>query len=81
MIQWTRSQRIRTLAKGQFEVTLLDTTPPPQYQRIAQEASQLKQLGLSMYRIARKLGVDDKTVAKAIRWRRLMSGGSDGSAV
>ena len=47
---------------------LFETSPRPQYQRIAREAVQLRRLGLSMYRIARKLGVDDKTVAKGIAW-------------
>jgi hypothetical protein len=71
---WTRSQRIRTFAEEAFEVHLQDTILAPQYQRIAAEATQLYQLGLSMYRIARRLGADDKTVAKAIAWRRSQSG-------
>ena len=38
----------------------------PLYQRLAPEAERLRQLGLSLRRIARALGVDDKTVAKAL---------------
>ena len=38
------------------------------YQKIAQEANQLRNLGLNYSRIAEYLAVDHKTVAKAIRW-------------
>jgi len=70
---WTRSQRIRTVAETPFEVALLDTVPPPLYQRIAREAAQLEQLGLNRHRIARRLGVADKTVTKAIAWHRKLT--------
>ena len=40
----------------------------PTYQRIAREAERLRALGLSLNRIAENLGIDDKTVARAIRW-------------
>ena len=39
----------------------------PPYRRIAAEVNHLRQLGMSNAAIARHLGVDDKTVAKAIR--------------
>jgi hypothetical protein len=52
-----------------FEVALLEAEERPAYQRIADEAKKLHRLGLSNSKIARHLGVDDKTVAKAIRWR------------
>jgi hypothetical protein len=48
-------------------VSLLDTSPPPVYQRIAQKALHLRELGLSDAAIARRLDVSDKTVAKATR--------------
>lgn len=64
---WTRSQRIRTAVEVEFEVALLDTEPPPVYQRIAQEAKQLQELGMNFSRIAEYLGVDHKTVAKGVR--------------
>ncbi len=65
---WTRSQRIRTAGALPFEAALLETAEAPAYQRIAQQAKHLQQLGLSLSRTARQLGVTDKTVAKAIRW-------------
>ncbi len=64
----TRSQRIRTAGALPLEAALLETAEAPAYQRIAQEAKHLQQLGLSLSRIAKHLGVTDKTVAKAIRW-------------
>lgn len=41
------------------------------YQRIAEEAIHFRRLGFSDSNIAWLLDVDDKTVAKAIRWRNL----------
>jgi hypothetical protein len=49
---------------------LLDTEPAPLYQRVAKEASNLRQLGLSIATIASHLRVDQKTAAKAIGWYR-----------
>jgi len=42
---------------------------PPFYQRIAPQSYSLRQLGLHDSAIARRLGVSDKTIAKAIQWR------------
>lgn len=53
-----------------FEVALLEATLPPIYQRIAERALHLQQLGVSDSAIARRLGVTDKTVRKAIGWIR-----------
>jgi hypothetical protein len=61
-----------------FEVALLDTAPPPVYQRIARKALYLQQLGLSLSAIARRLGVTGKTVAKAIAWLRHVPGHAEG---
>ena len=69
---WTRTQRIRTAGQVRFEATLLDTAQQPTYQRIAQKALQLEQLGLHHSAIASRLGVTDKTVAKGIRWLELI---------
>jgi DNA-binding CsgD family transcriptional regulator len=55
-----------------LEEVLLEISARPRYQRVAQKAVDLRELGLSNRTIARKLGVDDKTVAKAIRWLRRM---------
>ena len=67
---WTLSQRIRTLAQIPFEAEILDTGAAPIYQQIAPKAFQLKQLSLCNSLISRRLGVTDKTVAKAIAWLR-----------
>lgn len=58
------------MGEGLCELALLDTYPPPAYQRIARKAVDLEQPGLTLTAIARRLGVTDKTVAKALRWLR-----------
>ena len=65
---WTRTQRTRTVAQMPFAVALLETALQPVYQQVAKKALHLRELGLSLSAIARKLEVDDKTVAKAVRW-------------
>jgi hypothetical protein len=65
---WTRTQRIRTAAEVPLEVALLETEAWPLYQQLARKALHLRELGLSYCAIARRLEVNDKTVAKAIRW-------------
>ena len=69
---WTRTERIRTLAKVPFQEAIQECEEPPVYQRIAQKALHLRELGLRDAAIARRLGVTDKTVTKAIRWLRSM---------
>jgi DNA-binding CsgD family transcriptional regulator len=49
-------------------VALLEIVEPPKYQQIAEKALHLNQLGLGNEAIARHLGVDGKTVAKALSW-------------
>lgn len=51
-----------------MQVALLETAEPPKYQQIAEKALHLNQLGLSNEAIARQIGVDGKTVAKALNW-------------
>jgi hypothetical protein len=63
---WTRTQSIRTVAEMPLEAALIGTGRPPVYQVIARKAKQLHDLGLSHSAIARRLGVSDKTVCKAI---------------
>ena len=65
---WTLSQRIRTFAEIPIEAAILDTDAPPIYQQIAPKAVQLQQLGMNNSAIARRLGVNDKTVARAMAW-------------
>jgi GTP-sensing pleiotropic transcriptional regulator CodY len=65
---WTRTQRIRTVAAVPFEMALVETSELPAYQKIARKALHLRELGLSDRAIAVRLGVTDKTAAKAIRW-------------
>jgi hypothetical protein len=64
----TRTQSIRTAGAVPFEVALVETSAPPAYQQVAKKALHLRELGLSDRTIAGRLGVTDKTVAKAIRW-------------
>jgi transposase-like protein len=49
-----------------LEVALLETSARPRYQEVAQRAVHLRELGLSLSAIARRLDVDDRTVAKAV---------------
>lgn len=72
---WTRTQSIRTAGVLPFEVAFVETSEPPAYQRIARKALHLRELGLSDRTIAGRLGVTDKTVAKAIAWLRTVSCG------
>jgi hypothetical protein len=65
---WTRSQRIRTVALLPVDLVLRVADRLPKYQVIAARAVHLRRLGLRNVRIASLLGVDDKTVAKAIAW-------------
>jgi hypothetical protein len=51
-----------------FEAVLLETVEPPKHQQIAEKTFQLNKLGLGNEAIARHIGVDGKTVAKALSW-------------
>jgi len=62
-----------------LKVPLLDTSPPPVYQRIARKALHLRELGLANAAIGQRLGVTDKTVAKGIRWLREIAVGAKSS--
>ena len=68
MSWWTRQVDIRTLARIPLEVELCDSAPPPVYQRIAPAVARMHRAGRSLGAIARQLGVDDHTAAKALRW-------------
>jgi hypothetical protein len=61
-------QRIRTFTQIPFEAQILDAGAAPIYQQIAPKALLLQQLWLSNLAIAKRLGVTDKTAAKAVSW-------------
>jgi hypothetical protein len=58
----------RTAGALPFKVALVETLEPPVYQQIARKALHLRELGMSDRVIAGRLGVTDKTIAKAIAW-------------
>ncbi len=53
---------------------MVDTVPPPAYQRFATKAMHLSHLGLSCLAIGMQLNTSDKTVAKAIAWGEAVRG-------
>jgi len=57
-----------------FEVAFTDILNAPLYQRIAERVLHLHKLGLNKLCIAEHLAVDDKTVAKALRWKNTPAG-------
>ena len=65
---WTRQQRLRVLAALLVQVELRVEPKIPLYQRIAAEAAEMRARGVSMRAVAEHFGVDDHTVAKAVRW-------------
>ena len=65
--EWT-SAKNSALAEIPIEAAILETSTAPVYQQIAPKALQLQQLGMSDSAIAKRLGVTDRTVAKAIAW-------------
>jgi hypothetical protein len=60
------------VAEIPVEIPVLEAEARPLYQQVAQRALHLREVGLSNSAIARKLEVDDKRVAKAVRWLRRM---------
>jgi len=65
---WTQSQPIRTLALMPLSFPILSTRAPFPYQQLAEKASELATLGMSVGAIASALGVADKTITKALRF-------------
>jgi hypothetical protein len=51
-----------------FEVALFFQTEPPTYQKVADKAMHLSQLGMNPNQIAVALKVDRTTVLRALRW-------------
>ena len=62
---WTRSQSIRAVSEMPMTFPVAEAVVPLCH-RLAPEIARLFLLGLSRRRIAKALGVDDKTVAKAL---------------
>jgi hypothetical protein len=51
-----------------LDIPIADTLEPPLYQRIAKEATHLRELGMTYPEIGKKLGIDRWTLGKAVRW-------------
>ena len=51
-----------------LDVPIIETGQPPVYQQIAVKAVHLRELGMNLPEISKKLGVDRWTVGKAVRW-------------
>jgi hypothetical protein len=75
---WTLPQEIRTFSEIPVEAAILDAGAAPVYQQIAAKAFQLQQPGMSNMAIAKRLGVMDKTMAKAMAWLWRVGLRSDG---
>ena len=58
-------QPIRTLAEIEFEFSVF-TKEPFLFQEISDKAKRLHRLGMNFYKIGKALGVDEKTVKKAV---------------
>ena len=69
--EWTRLRPIRTVAVVELEFAVLTGDPFP-HQRIESEVQTMRKLGMSLRAIGRSLGVDGKTVRKALDARKLV---------
>ena len=67
---WTRSERLRTLARVLADVDICDPLTIPIYQLIAAEVAAMHDRRVRVSAIARRLAVDHHTVDKALRWFR-----------
>ena len=67
-LEWTQSQRCRTLARLSLDVEQRDPIITPVSQVIASEAAELRARGETFSAIAGHFGVTPKTVKKALRW-------------
>jgi hypothetical protein len=62
---WTRLQPIRTISRVDLDFTVF-TQDSFRFQAIQAEASKMRRLGMSLRAIGAALGVDEKTVRKAL---------------
>ena len=67
---WARLQYRRTFCQLPIQILIYDPSEQPNYQKIADKALQLKELGLKHSMIARQLEVDHKMVSNAIEWAK-----------
>jgi hypothetical protein len=70
-IYWARLQPIRTAAEISLHIRIDPTNLPPLYQRISLKAKQLRELKMSFYEIANKLGVHVTTAIRAYYFKTL----------
>ena len=64
---WTRLTPIRTVAEIDLEFPIF-TQELFLYQKISPKVGELHNLGMNCHQIGKALGVDEKTVKKAIRY-------------
>ena len=63
--RWTRLQPIRTASELELDFAIF-TSEPFGYHRIQAEARTMRKLGMSLRAIGAALGMDEKTVRKAL---------------
>lgn len=63
--KWRRLQPIRTVSEIEVDFAIF-TSEPFGYQRIQGEARTMRKLGMSLRAIGAAMGVDEKTVRKAL---------------
>jgi hypothetical protein len=56
-----------------FEVPFFFQAEPPTYQKMADKAMHLSQLGMNPNRISAILKVDRTTVTRALRWKKYVT--------
>jgi hypothetical protein len=61
---------MRTIATIDLAIPVVCQGPQPMYERLAERAAHLAELGLPVTQIARRLGVEWKTAKDAIGWAR-----------
>ncbi len=59
-------------SRSAHSMSFLGHTPSPLYQRIAPKALQLRQLGLNVPAISKRLAVTGKTLSKALNWAQFL---------
>ena len=65
-VEWTRTLTIQTISEINVRIKILPAQLPYLYQNLSQKATELYLLGLSYIEIGKILGIDPKTVKKAV---------------